>query len=431
MIRRAFTAAIQTRYTTTNTDKQLEKFDPLHNFEVIDNRLSLGNFKLTELFQQGYTTPLYVYSRKVIEDKIRTLRSLLADTFRIYYSIKANPCRDIVSYLHPYIDGFDVSSVHELNLALDTGIAGGNICYTGPGKSEHELEQAVTSGVMISAESRLEIERIIRLGLHLNVTPKIMLRVNPDFIQHRAGMKMASGSSQFGMDEDLLPDIIGSVENSALQFEGFHIYTGSQILDANAINDAQDNIFRLLDRLANHCAQPVKVINVGGGFGIPYFDTHCVLDINSVCGNLNRLLSEIDQRKFSTDLHTILELGRYIVGEAGVYICKVIDKKISRGKTYLITDGGMHHHLAASGNLGQKVRKNFPLCVADKITSQKMENVTVCGKLCTPLDLLAEDVRLSQCTTGDYIAIMNSGAYGLSASPVNFLSHPIAEEVLL
>ena len=407
----------------------MEIFDPLGNFQTIDNCLSFDNFRLIDLFQHGHTSPLYAYSKTVIKDKVKTLRNLLTDTFKIYYSIKANPCRDIVSYLSPYVDGFEISSLHEFNLALSTGISGKNICYTGPGKSEHELQEAIQSNIVISAESKLEIERIIRLNS--SVPPKIMLRVNPNFIQHRAGMKMASGPSPFGIDEQLVPDIIHMVETAGLRLEGFHIYTGSQILDARAINTAQNNIFKLLDRLANDCAQPINTINVGGGFGIPYFSTHHTLDINSVCGNLNHLLSKVDKHKFATSLHAILELGRYIVGEAGVYLCKVIDKKVSKGKTYLITDGGMHHHLAASGNLGQKVRKNFPLCVANKITSQKTETVTVSGKLCTPLDVLAEDVTLSHCEVGDYIAVMNSGAYGLSASPVNFLGHPIAEEVLL
>ncbi len=360
---------------------------------------------------------------------MKALRGLLTDTFKIYYSIKANPYRDIVTYLHPYADGFEVSSLYELSLALSTGISGKNICYTGPGKSEQELQEAIRSNAVISTESKLEIEKIIRLNS--SVTPRIMLRINPNFIQCRAGMKMASGSSPFGIDEEFAPDIIRKVEAAGLQLEGFHIYTGSQILDEKAINTAQGNIFQLLDKLANACTRPVDVINVGGGFGIPYFSTHRTLDINSVCGNLNRLLSEIDHRKFSAGLHAILELGRYIVGEAGVYLCKVIDRKTSRGKTYLITDGGMHHHLAASGNLGQKVRKNFPLCVANRIASQQMKTVTVSGKLCTPLDVLAEDVTLGQCEVGDYIAVMNSGAYGLSASPVHFLGHPVAEEVLL
>ena len=189
--------------------------------------------------------------------------------------------------------------------------------------------------------------------------------------------------------------------------------------------------FKILNELAAITRQPVKIINVGGGFGIPYFSKHRTLDIDSVSKNLNDLLTQLDSKRFSENLTTILELGRYLVGECGIYICKIVDKKISRGKTYAITDGGMHHHLAASGNLGQKVRKNFPVYIANRINSDTKETITITGKLCTPLDILAEDVEVSECRIGDYIAIMNSGAYSLSASPINFLSHPIAQEILI
>ena len=409
----------------------MENFDPFGYFDQNDNSLSFGKMELTDIFHLGYTTPLYIYSKKVIEKKISILRNLLSPKFKIYYSIKANPFKDLVSYIYQCIDGFEVSSIHELNLALDTGITGTKICYTGPGKSKFELREAIKSDVVISVESKLEIERIIEIGSNIDSIPKILIRVNPEYTQRRAGMKMASGSSPFGIDAESVPDIIRWIEKTKLIFEGFHIYTGSQILDANAINDAQNNIFKLLNELANLCNNPVKIINVGGGFGIPYFKKHRPLDIHSVANNLNTLLSAVDNEKFSDKLHTILELGRYIVGECGVYICKIVDKKVSREKTYVITDGGMHHHLAASGNLGQKVRKNFPVYVANKIASHKTEKVTVTGKLCTPLDILADDVELSQCSIGDYIAIMNSGAYSLSASPINFLGHPVAQEVLL
>jgi len=409
----------------------LKNFDPLSQFKIINNSLCIGGLKLGEIFKLGYTTPLYIYSKDIIKAKFDSLRNLLSPNFKIYYSIKSNPFKDVISYLYQYTDGFDVSSINELNLALDTGISGNSICYTGPAKSKQELETAINSDVVISAESKLEIENILRLGTSLNKLPSIIVRANPKFTQHRAGMKMASGSSPFGIDEELLPEMIGWIENSKLNFKGFHIYTGSQILDANAINETQLKIFQLLGYLATSCEHPIDVINVGGGFGIPYFSKHSNLDITSVATNLNTLLSNIDSKKFSTNICPILELGRYLVGESGVYLCKVVDKKVSRSKTFLITDGGMHHHLAASGNLGQKVRKNFPIYIANNIFSNKIEKVTVTGKLCTPLDILAEDVEISECVVGDYIAIMNSGAYGLSASPINFLSHPIAQEILL
>ncbi len=409
----------------------MKNYDPLEQFRRNNNSLCIGDFTLGDINKLGYSTPMYIYSKGVIKNKIKLLRDLLTPEFKIYYSIKANPFKDLITYLRQYLDGFDVSSLQELDLTLEAGITGGNICYTGPGKNNIELQEAIKSNVLISAESRLEIEKIIKLGTDLNILPRILIRINPNYTQRRAGMKMASGSSPFGIDEEFLPDLITWLDTTTIQLEGFHIYTGSQILDADAINDAQKHTFKLLSNLAGITNQPVKIINVGGGFGIPYFSKHNPLDISSVTDNLKHLRSKLSTKIFSDKLETILELGRYIVGESGIYLCKIIDKKVSRGKTYVITDGGMHHHLAASGNLGQKVRKNFPVYVANRIHSKKKEKVTVVGKLCTPLDILADDVELSECYVGDYIAIMNSGAYSLSASPINFLGHPVAQEILL
>lgn len=411
--------------------KKLDNFNPLSNFNIKNNIISFGDLDLNEVFDQGHTSPIYIYSRNTINIKLQILRNLFCSSFKIFYSIKSNPFKDIVSFLSQRVDGFDVSSLKELQLALDTKIPTNSICYTGPGKSYNELETAVKSNVIISVESILEIEKIIKIGKHIDKPATIIIRVNPRYKQKKAGMKMASGSSPFGIDEELVPETIKWVENSYVNLKGFHIYTGSQILDATAINDAQIKIFELIQYLSTNCKSPIEIINVGGGFGIPYFSYHRPLDIISVANKLNQLLPSPDNKIFSQNLTPILELGRYIVGESGVYICQVIDKKVSRGKTYLITDGGMHHHLAASGNLGQKTRKNFPTYIANKIKSNQTEVVSIVGKLCTPLDILAEDVELSTSEVGDYVAIMNSGAYGLSASPTKFLGHPDAQEILI
>ena len=410
----------------------MKNYNPLSNYHINNNSLSFADIEVSKIETQlGEETPLYIYSKDVIKHKINKLRDLITPKIKIYYSIKANPFKDIINYLHKFVDGYDVSSIHEMNLALDTGIRGKEICYTGPGKSILELQSAIESDVVISAESKIEIERIVKLGSDLHASPKILIRVNPNFTQRHAGMKMASGSSPFGIDEEYVPDIIQQLENTNVLLKGFHIYTGSQILDANAVNDAQNHTFKLVDKLANFCSVKITTINIGGGFGLPYFEKHSPLDINSVAENLNKLILGINYEKFSKKLNTILELGRFIVGECGIYVCRITDKKVSRGKTYVITDGGMHHHLAASGNLGQKERKNFPVYVANRIKSEKTEKVTVIGKLCTPLDIIADDIKLSECDVGDYIAIMNSGAYSLSASPINFLSHPVAPEILV
>lgn len=406
-------------------------YSPLNNFETRDNVLSISGQSITELIRSGIKPPCFIYSKQVIDKKIRLLRDTLPSSIKIHYSIKANPYPELVSYIKDHVDGLEVSSLAEMQTALATGMDSQSICLTGPGKSYEELEIAIKNKIVISAESSLELHRLDEIGGEIMRKPLALIRVNPTFTQRRAGMKMASGSSQFGIDAEQVPELLKWIENSCIDFQGFHVYSGSQILDLDAICYSQAKTFELVNELAKTNHQPITTINIGGGFGIPYFSKHLPLNLESVADNLNSLIPTLENKNFKQPVSPIIELGRYIVGESGIYLTEVIDKKISRGKTYLITNGGMHHQLAASGNLGQKNRKNFPVYIANKIDSTDKETVSIVGKLCTPLDLLGDDIELSKADIGDYVAIMQSGAYGYSASPINFLSQPIADEILL
>ncbi len=406
-------------------------YDPLANFEVRDNALCISGKSITELDEIGIKPPCYLYSKQIITKKIKRLRDTLPESIKIHYSIKANPFPEIVNFITQHVDGLEVSSMAEMKTALATGIDSSSICLTGPGKSYEELEIAIKNGIVISAESKLELHRLDEIGTEIMNKPSVLIRINPTYTQKRAGMKMASGSSQFGIDAEKVPELLKWVQDSCIDLHGFHVYSGSQILDAQAINFSQRKTIELVQELSSVYNKPIKTINMGGGFGIPYFSKHTPLDLGAVGKNMQALLPEIETIGTKGPINTIVELGRYIVGEAGIYTCKVVDKKVSRGKTYLVTNGGMHHQLAASGNLGQRNRKNFPVYIANKINSTTKETVNIVGKLCTPLDLLGDTLELSKAEVGDTIAILQSGAYGYSASPVNFLSQPEAEEHLI
>lgn len=406
-------------------------YNPLDNFEIRDNTLCISGKSIAELDDSGIKPPYFIYSKQVIAEKIKLLRNTLPKSIKIHYSIKANPLPALVSFITDRVDGLEVSSLAEMKIALATGIDCRNICLTGPGKSYEELEIAVNNGIVISAESRLELHRLDEIGTEIMHKPSVLIRVNPNYTQKRAGMKMASGSSQFGIDVEQVPELLNWIKDSCIDLHGFHVYSGSQILDADAINYSQNNTVELIKKLSSTYSIPIKTINMGGGFGIPYFAKHTPLELTSIGKNMQSLLSTVEAIDSEQSINVIVELGRYIVGESGIYICKIADKKNSRGKTFLIINGGMHHHLAASGNLGQKNRKNFPVYIANKIDSPIKEEVFIVGKLCTPLDLLADSLELSQAEVGDYVAILQSGAYGFSASPINFLSQPKANEYLL
>jgi diaminopimelate decarboxylase len=240
---------------------------------------------------------------------------------------------------------------------------------------------------------------------------------------------MSGGPKQFGVDAERVPELLGTLAPLGLEFMGFHIFSGSQNLRADAIIEAQMKAVELAKQLAVHAPSPVKILNIGGGFGIPYFPGEKPLDVAPIAAALVTRLAEV--RAAMPTAKVVIELGRYIVGEAGIYVCRVVDRKISRGQVFLVTDGGLHHHLAASGNFGQVLRKNYPVVVANKVRGGERETASVVGPLCTPLDLLADRMELARADEGDLIAVLQSGAYGYTASPLGFLSHPEPVEILL
>ncbi len=399
-----------------------------NNFPVIDNCLHIGGQSLPRLAQRIGKTPFYAYDRQLLTDRVRVLREKLPPEVHLHYAMKANPMPALVQHMARLVDGLDVASAMEMNTALDTGMPAGQISFAGPGKQDSDLACAIAAGIVINLESEPEMLRAARIGQELGIAPQVAVRVNPDFELKSSGMKMGGGAKQFGIDAEQVPGVLHRMAGLELMFRGFHIFSGSQNLRAESIMEAQEKSIALAIRLAAYAPAPVQKLNIGGGFGIPYFPGESSLDIDLIGQNLGKLLHEVKDKLPETQV--ILELGRYLVGEAGIYVCRVVDRKISRGQVFLVVDGGLHHHLAASGNFGQVLRKNFPVAVANSVNNET-ETVSVVGPLCTPLDLLADKMELPRADVGDLIVVFQSGAYGLSASPTQFLSQPAAGEVLV
>lgn len=402
---------------------------PMDQFSVQNNSLHIGNIAVDSLAARVGQTPFYAYDRQVMTDRVNTLRQQLPNEIQLHYAMKANPMPAVVQHMSGLTEGLDVASLKELRVALDTGIDPLDISFAGPGKSDQELRAAATAGIIINLESEQEMERLACIGADLGVTPQVAVRVNPDFELKTSGMKMAGGPKPFGVDAERVPDMLKRIGELGLGFQGFHIFSGSQNLKPDALIEAQTNTFKLAVKLSEHAPSPVKWLNIGGGFGIPYFPGEQRLDLAPVADNLEKLLATY--RPQLPDADIVIELGRYLVGEAGVYICEVTDVKISRGETYAITNGGLHHHLSASGNFGQVIRKNYPVCIGNRVTSDTMDQINVVGPLCTPLDLLADKYTLPSPEVGDLVVVFQSGAYGFTASPHHFLSHPDPVEVLI
>ena len=402
---------------------------PMSQFPVIDDCLWIGGIPLTQLAARVGGTPFYAYERRLLDKRVALLRDVLPSAIQLHYAIKANPMPALVQHMTTRVDGFDVASLGEMKVALDAGMAPDAISFAGPGKRPMELAAALAAGITVNLESARELETIARLGREQGRTPRVAVRVNPDFELKTAGMKMSGGPKPFGVDAEQVPALLRRIGELGLDFQGFHIFSGSQNLRAEAIVEAHDRIFELALRLAAAARSPVRWLNIGGGFGIPYFPGDTPLDLTPIAANLARWLPII--QKQLPEARTVLELGRYLVGEAGIYVAEVVDKKVSHGHTFLITNGGLHHHLAASGNFGQVVRKNYPVVVGNRVIGTEREIVTVVGPLCTPLDILADRMELAKAEIGDLIVVFQSGAYGLTASPTAFLSHPPCREVLV
>jgi diaminopimelate decarboxylase len=398
-------------------------------FATIDGELAVGGRRVSDWAAEAGDTPLVLYDRTMVAARVTRLRAAMPADLDIHYAIKANPYPPLVHWLAGQVDGLDVASAGELGLALETGLPPSSISFAGPGKREREIEAAVAAGVTLNLESALELERAVAIGARLGKRPQLAVRVNPEFDLKGSGMQMGGGARPFGVDEAEVPALLHRLGQAPADFRGFHIFAGSQNLSADAIALAQSRTVALAARLAAHAPCPPPVVNIGGGFGLPYFARDTPLDVEAVGEALSVTLAERDP--VLADTRFVLELGRWLVGEAGVYLTRVVDRKTSHGQTFLVTDGGLHHQLAASGNFGTVIRRNYPVANASRLGAPAEEVATVVGCLCTPLDRLADRATLARTQVGDLIAVFMAGAYGVSASPSAFLGHPAARERLV
>ena len=404
--------------------------DLVEGFGTAKGELAVGGMPVSLLAARVGSTPFFAYDRRLLSERVATLRSVLPDGLDLTYAMKANPMPAVVQHLAGLVDSIDVASAGEMAVALDTGMAPERVSFAGPGKTAAELRRAVAAGIVVELESVTEARRVLAAGNELGVRPRVALRVNPDFAVKGSGMRMGGGPQQFGTDAEQVPDLVAELVGGDVDLLGFHVFAGSQNLRAEIIAEAQTRTVDLVVGLADLLPTPVRYLNLGGGFGIPYFPADAPLDLGLVADNL-ALLLDGPIAAHLPEARTVVELGRYIVGECGVYVTEVVDRKVSRGKTYLVVDGGMHHQLAASGNLGQVIRRNYPLVVGTRAEQEATEKASVVGCLCTPLDLLGSDVDLPRTEVGDLVVLFQAGAYGLTASPTAFLGHPAPAEVLV
>ncbi|WP_447764040.1 pyridoxal-dependent decarboxylase, exosortase A system-associated [Sphingopyxis panaciterrae] len=394
-----------------------------------DGMLLIGGDRAEALADVAGDTPLFVYDSAMLTARVAEWRAAMPAEVQLHYAMKANPYAPLLAYMAQLVDGFDVASGGELKAALASGMAAADISFAGPGKRDRELEAAIAAGATLNLESAGEGERALSIGARLGIAPRLAVRVNPDFDLKGSGMKMGGGAKPFGVDAAEVPALVRRLIASGADWQGFHIFAGSQALDAGAIADTQAQTVALAARMANEIGAVPPLVNLGGGMGVPYFPGDKAVDAVAVGAALGATLAARDPMLGGSRF--AMELGRWLVAEAGVYLTRIVDRKISHGETFLVTDGGLHHQLAASGNFGTVIRRNYPIAVVNRFGGEPVETVSVVGCLCTPLDRLGDQVALPRADVGDLIAIFQAGAYGASASPASFLGQGPARELLV
>lgn len=388
-------------------------------------RLLIGGRDVETLVEQAGGTPLFVYDGHRIAGQIERFRAAFPG-IALHYAVKANPYGQLLHFVANKVDGFDVASAGELGRVAHLGLP---ISFAGPGKRDQELETAIRAGIKINLEGEGEAERALAICKRERLTAKLAVRVNPPFGLKGSGQKMGGLPSQFGVDHDRAPALVSRILAAGAEWHGLHIFAGSQALHAEALIELQRETVALAASIADQAGHAPPHVNLGGGFGIPYFAKDEDLDVEAVGTALRETLESRPKILASTEF--AIELGRWLVGEAGAYLTRIVDRKESRGKTFLVTDGGLQHQLAASGNFGQLLRRNYPVAIASRFSAEPEEEVSITGCLCTPLDLLADEVMMPRADVGDVVAIFCAGAYGLTASPNAFLSQPMARELLI
>ena len=395
-----------------------------------EGMLLVGGCGAASLVDEAGDTPLFAYDMAIIEAQVRRFRAAMPATLHLHYAIKANPYAPLLARMTDQVDGFDIASGGELAMALAAGMDPDRISFAGPGKRDDELTAAIFAGVTINLESEGEGRRALAMADKVGKAPRLAVRVNPDFDLKGSGMRMGGGAKPFGVDADRAAALARTMIDGGADWRGWHIFAGSQNLDAMAIIETQAATLALAARLSDAVGATPPLVNLGGGFGLAYFPGDVPLDIRPIGVALDSALDTLPDILKPT--HFAIELGRWLVGECGVYLTRVVDVKVSQGETFVVVDGGLHHQLAASGNFGTVIRRNYPIAVANRFGADPADDpVTVVGCLCTPIDWLGDKVALPPVQEGDLIAIFLAGAYGASASPTAFLGHPSPRELLL
>lgn len=380
---------------------------------------------------RSFGTPSYVYLTSSIEERAQRLRNAFGGRFALSYAAKSNPNPALLHWLKDHVEFLDVSSIGELRLGLGAGWDASRASFTGPGKREFELREAIENGVgELVVESVREAIAADGIAAAIGRRQDVMIRIAPSRVPKGFGDQMAGRPSAFGIDVEGMHDELPKIFALAnLRVMGLHIYSGTQCLKPDAICENYRTFIAVFREICDRYGLSPEKLIFGSGLGIPYHNGDAALDLDAVARGISDELSALTSEPRFAATRLVLELGRYLVGEAGYFVTRVISVKESRGNRIGICDGGMNNHLPASGHFGMVIHRNY---IMHKVGSGEAatEKIDLVGPLCTSIDRLANGVMLPRIEEGDLIAVHSSGAYGLTASPIHFISHAAPREVL-
>lgn len=400
-------------------------------FGVAGPDLTVGGLSVRSLASR-FGTPAYVYDAALMRRSLAELTAALDGFATVHYSVKANPHPEVIRVFVAAGAGTEIASIGEYRAAVAAGADRSRILFAGPGKRAGEIAEAVARGIgEIHLETLEEIARVEAAGAAAGIRVPVSIRFNPVAEAQGGAMRMGGKAAPFGFDEEDIAVVDRVMASPHLELKGVHLFAGTQILDASVLAHQWRHGLGLAARVAARAGRPLSTIDLGGGLGIPYFAGETPLDLDALRALVPDLIAEQRRHAGIAGATVVVEPGRFLVGPAGLYLVSVNAVKVSRGQRFVITDGGMHHHLAASGNLGQVIKRDYPLVAASAMDATDRAPASVVGPLCTPLDTLARKAMLPALKAGDLIAILQSGAYGLTASPSGFLSHEPPAEVLV
>lgn len=388
---------------------------------------TIGGVPVSVLAQR-FGTPTYVYDGATLRATYAGLRERLHPAVDLFYSLKANPNVSVAALLRSLGAGMEVSSLAELATARWAGARPEEIILLGPGKSAEELRTAVELGIRaVVCESLDEVAEVDALASSGRVP--VLLRVNPDFATKGSRLAMGGKPRQFGTDQEILREA-GQTLRALRHVDvlGIHVYMGTRILNAADIVHNTRGALAAATELSAAIGFPLRCVDVGGGLGVAYFDQESDLDLDATVDGVNAAVTEF--RADHPECRIIMELGRYLTARSGTYLVRARYVKRSRGQWFVVTDGGMNHHMAAIG-LGSFVKRNYPIRSLSHPDAPATEQYTITGPLCTPEDVLGRNVALPTVSPGDLLGVRRSGAYGSTASPGLFLSHGYPAEVLV